>query len=201
MIPISAVILAGGQSKRLGVNKAFVHIGGQTLIDRVIGALRELSDDLIIVANEPGSFQGLGARLTGDVYPGKASLGGIYSGLLVARHDYALVVGCDMPFLSRGLLRYMVLVAPGYDAVVPFYDNYLEPLHTIYHRAGLEAMREMLEADRLRISELFRCQHIRQITVEEIASFDPQRLSFFNINTPQDLQRAQELALAEQKQA
>lgn len=197
MIPISAVILAGGRSKRLGVNKAFVQIGGQALIERVISRLRELSDDLIIVANEPGLFQGLGARVTGDVFPGKASLGGIYSGLLVARHDYALVVGCDMPFLSRGLLRYMILVAPGYDAIVPFYDNYLEPLHTIYHKTSLEVMREMLEADRLRISELFGRQHIRQVTVEEIASFDPQRLSFFNINTPQDLQRAQELSAQE----
>jgi molybdopterin-guanine dinucleotide biosynthesis protein A len=197
VIPISAVILAGGRSKRLGVNKAFVQIGGQALIERVISRLRELSDDLIIVANEPGLFQGLGARVTGDVFPGKASLGGIYSGLLVARHDYALVVGCDMPFLSRGLLRYMILVAPGYDAIVPFYDNYLEPLHTIYHKTSLEVMREMLEADRLRISELFGRQHIRQVTVEEIASFDPQRLSFFNINTPQDLQRAQELSAQE----
>ncbi len=192
MPEVSAVVLAGGQSRRLGTNKAFIEIGGQTLIERVLQIISPLAEDVIVVTSEAEPFCHLGVRLTGDVYPGKASLGGIYSGLLAAKHQQALVVGCDMPFLNGGLLRYMISLAGEYEIIIPSYDSFLEPLHAIYHKQCLEPMRLLIEADRLRISEVFCTGRIRYITAEEIAAFDPAHLSFFNINTPEDLLRARE---------
>ena len=198
MSEISAVVLAGGQSRRLGANKAFIEIGGQTLIKRVLQTISPLTEDVIVVTSEAEPFRHLGVHLMGDVYPGKSSLGGIYSGLLAAKYQQALVVGCDMPFLNGALLRYMVSLAGEYEVIIPSYDSFLEPLHAIYHKQCLEPMRLLVEANRLRISEVFCKGRIRYITAEEIATFDPAHLSFFNINTPEDLLRARELAQSPQ---
>lgn len=193
MAEVSVVILAGGQSRRLGMNKAFVEIDGRPLIRRVLDVVLPLTDDCIVVTNEPASFVHLPVRVVGDVYPGKASLGGIYSGLLAARAPHALVVGCDMPFLSGPLLAYMIAQAGGYDLVIPQYDGFLEPLHAIYGKHCLPQMEALILANRLRISDLLCEGRIRHITAAEIAHFDPSRLAFFNINTPDDLARARAL--------
>jgi len=191
---ISSVILAGGQSRRLGQDKAFVEVGGQPLIERVLQVVRALSDDVVIVTNDPARYERLGVRLVGDIYPGKASLGGIYTGLASARAEQALVVGCDMPFLNLGLLRHMIRLAAGYAVVIPRYDGYLEPLHAIYHRRCLPTMQAHLEADELRIAEVLAALPARYVSAAEIDLYDPERLTFFNINTPEDLARAQMLA-------
>ncbi len=191
---ISGVILAGGRSRRLGQDKAFVRVGGQPLIERVLDVVRALSDDIIIVTNDPASYKHLDARLVGDIYPGKASLGGIYTGLATARHDQALVVGCDMPFLNLGLLRHMLRLAQDHDVVIPSYDGYLEPLHAIFHKRSLPRMRALIEADQLRISEALRGAPARYVGAAEIDLYDPERLCFLNINTPEDLERAEALA-------
>ena len=191
---ISGIILAGGKSRRLGMDKAFLRFRGQALIQHALGVMRALSDDVMVVANDQESYQHLGARLVGDVYPNGASLGGIYAGLLAARHPQGLVVGCDMPFLSLALLRYMISLAKAHDVVMPRYGTYLEPLHAIYHVNCLPKMRELIEAGQLRISEVFCNLPTRFVTEGEIALFDPDKLSFFNINTPEDLERAETLA-------
>ncbi len=193
MAGVSAVILAGGQSRRLGMNKAFVEINGQPLIQRVLDVVLPLANDCIVVTNEPASFAHLPVRVVGDVYPGKASLGGIYSGLLAARGSHAVVVGCDMPFLSGPLLAYMIAQAEGYDLLIPQYDGFLEPLHAVYGKHCLPRMEALILAGCLRISHLLREGRIRYITAADIERFDPARLSFFNINTPEDLARAHKL--------
>ena len=187
---VSGIILAGGHSRRLGTDKAFLTLGGQTLIERVLRTMRGLVDDVVIVTNDRPRYAHLGARMIGDVYPGKASLGGIYSGLLAAQHDRGLVVGCDMPFLNAGLLRYMLSLAETNHVVIPRYGTYLEPLHAIYTKRCLEGMRQLIERDELRISKVFCDAPTRYVSGEEIALFDPDKLSFFNINTPEDLDQA-----------
>lgn len=193
---ISAVVLAGGRSRRLGQDKAFIEIAGKPLIERVLQAIAPLSDDLVIVANQPEAYDYLRVRVIGDIYPGKAALGGIYSGLLVAQHAQAFVLGCDMPFLNPALLQYMIALAPGHPIVIPCYDGHLEPLHAIYHKMCLEPMAKLIAANQLQIANVLRHAPIRYIGPEELDRFDPDRLSFFNINTPQDLERAEELAPA-----
>ena len=218
---IGGIILAGGKSQRLGTDKALLKLGGQTLIENVIEKVSQLSQEVIVVANvppfplqswgEPGEGgEGLSARLVGDVHPGKGALGGIYSGLLAASHFHSLVVACDMPFLNLHLLRYMALLAPGYDVVLPRLaartfsshralgqgavtakEGHLHPLHAIYSKRCLGPIKELLEKGDLRIIAFFSQVRVRYVEQEEIDPFDPHHLSLFNINTPADVERAQ----------
>ncbi|HSJ56071.1 MAG TPA: molybdenum cofactor guanylyltransferase [Anaerolineae bacterium] len=192
---ISAVVLAGGQSQRLGRDKAFLPVGGQPLVAYVVETLSALSDDVIVVANNLEVYEDLGlrARLTRDEERGKGSLMGIYSGLKLARHEYALAVACDMPFLNVDLLRYMVGLVPGYDVVVPRDGDLVEPLHAIYGKACLDPMAIQLQAAKRRIIAFFDAVRVRYVEAAEIAQFDPDRLSFVNINTPADWDHFQEL--------
>lgn len=198
MPQVSGIVLAGGRSRRLGTNKAVVRVGGVRLIERVLGHMRQLCDDLVIVTNEPAPYRDLGERLVGDVWPGMGSLGGIYSGLRAARYDRGLVAGCDMPFLNAGLLRLMIDLSRDYDVVIPRLDDgRMEPLHAVYGRACLEPMEAQLQASDLRIINILPHLRVRYLEQGELEALDPQHLSFFNVNTRQDLERAQALAAAQ----
>ncbi|HFD40695.1 MAG TPA: molybdenum cofactor guanylyltransferase, partial [Anaerolineae bacterium] len=122
---ISGIVLAGGQSRRLGRDKALLEIEGRPLLARTVHTLAALSDDLIVVTNAPERYAPLGlpVRFVADEKPGIGSLMGLYSGLKAAHHPYALVVACDMPFLNPALLRYLLSLTAGYDIVIPRRDG------------------------------------------------------------------------------
>jgi len=193
MKKVSGIILAGGKSRRLGQDKALIRLGARTLIQIVVEKLQCLSDEVILSTNEFDRFAFLGVRMVRDVYSEGGVLGGLYSGLQSAKSPFALVVGCDMPFLNLNLLRFMILHAPGYDVVVPRLSMGIEPLHAIYARTCLEPIRETLEKGRLRIVDFWDRVRVCYIEQDEIEVLDPQKLSFFNINTPEDLDRAREV--------
>jgi molybdopterin-guanine dinucleotide biosynthesis protein A len=188
-------VLAGGQSKRLGRDKALLEVHGQALVTRTIQKLTALSDDLLVVTGEPARYAPLGlpARLISDERPGVGSLMGIYSGLRASRHTHALAVACDMPFLNLPLLRYMVPLADGYDVVIPRLGGFLEPLHAIYGKSCLPFMAGLLEQGRRQIVAFFDHVRVRYVEQGEIERFDPHHLSFVNVNTPGDWERVQEL--------
>lgn len=194
-LPVSIVVLAGGQSRRFGQDKSLLELAGQPLIVRAVTRLAPLSDDLIVVANEPGRYESLDlpVRFEADRVRGMGSLMGIYSGLVAARHRHALVVACDMPFLSEALLRYMIPLADGFDVVIPRVGRMLEPLHAIYSRACLPYMAKLLEDRQRKIIAFFDEVRVRCVEAHEIARFDPEHLSFFNVNRPEDWQHAQEI--------
>jgi molybdopterin-guanine dinucleotide biosynthesis protein A len=135
----------------------------------------------------------LKGRLIVDIYPGKGTLGGIYTGLTSTDSFYSLVVGCDMPFLNRALLCYLIDIAPNFDVVVPRIDDMLEPLHAVYSRNCLAPIKELIDKDVLAISQLFKLVKTRYVDKDEIVKFDPRCLSFFNINTLDDLRKAKDL--------
>ncbi len=182
------MVLAGGQSRRLGTDKALLPILGRPLIVRAVASLGELTDDLLVVTNSPARYEQLGlpARFVADEQPGYGSLMGVYTGLKQARYPHALVVACDMPFLSLPLLRYMVSLAAGCDVVVPAVGDWLEPLHAIYGKACLGPIERMLEAGERKIVRFFPEVRVRVVQEAEIDRLDPQRLSFLNVNTPED---------------
>lgn len=128
-----------------------------------------------------------------DLYPGKGALGGIYTGLANTDSFYSLVVGCDMPLLNRDLLCYLSDLAPGFDAVVPRIDGMYEPLHAVYSKGCLTPISELMKQGRLGISKLFNLINTRFVDKEEVARFDPQFLSFFNVNTLADMKKIREL--------
>jgi len=192
--PISCIVLAGGEGKRLGTDKAFLRIGDRVLIEGIVEKMARIGDEVIIVTNSPQRYDHLEARLVGDVYPGKGALGGIYSGIKAAHNQHSLVVACDMPFLDLRLLRYMILLSPGQDVVIPRIGELTEPLHAIYSKQCLQPIERVLAGGGRRVIAFFPEVRVRYIEEQEIKLFDPQHLSFFNINMPADLEKASSLA-------
>lgn len=191
--PISSVILAGGHSSRLGRDKAFLEVKGQALIERIIYRLEQVSEEPIIVANDVDQYEDFEAIVVNDVYPGKGALGGIYSGVRRASNSHSLVVACDMPFLNVSLLRYMRGLATPQDVVIPRVGQSTEALHAIYSKNCLPFIeRQLLEGD-LRIIHFLPHVRVRYVEREEIEIYDPAHLSFFNINSEADLEKAREI--------
>ena len=196
---VTAVILAGGMSRRLGRNKALEPFQGEPLIHRVIGKMGRVASNIIVVANDVERVAEL--DLSPDVipvideYPGKGSLGGIYTGLNAAPTEWAVFCACDMPFPSPRLYRALLSNREANDAVVPVVDGRPEPIHAAYSRACLEAIREKLVADRLKISGFFDDVRVCYFTEDKVREIDPDLLSFFNINTQKDLEKANRIVL------
>ena len=189
------VILAGGQSRRLGTDKSLLELGGKSLIARSVDKLAVLSDDIVVVTNKQRNYEhlALGVRFVPDEQPGAGALMGVYSGMKAARYQSALAVACDMPFLSLPLLHHMLPRIVGHDVVVPRQGGFLEPLHAIYSKRCLPFMERLLEQGRKQIIAFFDHVEVDYVDADEIARFDPKRLSFFNVNSPADWQLAQEL--------
>jgi molybdopterin-guanine dinucleotide biosynthesis protein A len=193
-IQVSGVIMAGGTSQRLGRNKALERIGGKALIERVIDSLVPLTTEVLVVVAQPEQAAGLllppWVRVVSDRYPGRGSLGGIFSGLEASAEPWSLVVACDMPFLNRELLRHLIGESSNVDAVVPRLGGQPEPLHALYSKACLAPMQRMLRAGQLKIAPLFEAVRVRYVDEGAIDRIDPRHLSFFNINTQADLEEA-----------
>jgi molybdopterin-guanine dinucleotide biosynthesis protein A len=195
---ISGVILAGGQSRRLGRDKAVEPIQGQPLIQRVIERVRQVSDETVVVVADQSRGDALPldkeTRIALDIYPGGGSLGGIFSGLSAAQREWGVVVACDMPFLNLDLLRYMTSLREAADAVVPVLEGRPEPTHSLYSKACLPHIEARLKANNLKISGFFDEVRVRYVPEDDIARYDPDYCSFFNINSPADLEKALRLA-------
>jgi len=194
---MTSIILAGGKSSRLGRSKALQAIGGKSLIQWVVDRLALLSTEIIIATahGEAISFSSaVKIKTVADIYPGKGPLVGIYSGLIASSSSRAIVVGCDTPFLSAGLLEYMTQICSTFDIVVPRIKNKLEPLCAVYSKNCSGLIQGLLEQDELRIRKLFSMVKVKYVEEDEINRFDPEHLGFFNINSQDDLERAGKLA-------
>jgi molybdopterin-guanine dinucleotide biosynthesis protein A len=189
---LSGIVLAGGQSQRMGRNKALLELEGQTLIARVLERLSPLCDELIISANDVELYADLPAQVVPDLIPGRGALGGIHAGLATMRHDKAVVVACDMPFLSLPLLRYMVVVSSGYDVVVPRVNAFFEPLHAVYSARCVEPIAQLIAEGPRRVVDLYRQVRLREVTEADVRLFDA-ALSFVNVNTQEEWTEVQRL--------
>ncbi len=194
---VSCIVLAGGGGSRLGRNKALESVGRRSLLERVLSRLSFLDSDILLVTAKEQSYHRLddypSLRVVSDIYPGRGPLGGIYTGLQFSSSSYNLVVASDMPFLNRGLLRYMIEISTGFELVVPRLGDLVEPLHAVYSRACLAPIECLLKQGSLSVRELFSLVRIRYVETEEIDRFDPDYLSFFNVNTKSDLAKARDL--------
>lgn len=193
---IASIILAGGQGSRLGREKYAELIAGKSLIERVVDQLSSLSSEILIVISRrqsKASFYYPETKVVTDLYPEKGSLGGIYTGILSSTCFHNLVVACDMPFLNPGLLRYMIDLSSDFDAVIPTIGEHMEPLHSIYSKNCLDPIEKLLKQGDLRITKIFDSIRVRYLKENELDRFDPEHLSFFNINTQDDLEKARML--------
>ena len=213
--PVTGVILAGGKSRRMGENKALMRLGDDSLIGHVIRCLHDVTDELLLVTNSPTEYAHLDVPMHGDILPDAGALGGVYTGVTHASHDAILCVACDSPFLEPKLLSYLVTVLGEYDAVIPYtYSSRqtpfcrnkdigvtnpsygddtqitLQTLCAAYSKRCLSIIELMLRESELRVHALQERAHIKRVSPEVWREFDPEGMSFFNINTPEDFERA-----------
>lgn len=195
---MTGLILAGGQSRRMGRDKAFLKLGGRTAVERTLVVFRPLFDEIIIVSNAPEKFSLPGIRAVPDKIPGKGPLGGLYAGLRAADSARCFVAACDMPLIRRELAAYFSGIT-GCDAAVPSIRGKLQPLLALYSKSCLPAIRALLDAGDLRMESLLRAVNTRILSEEELLPFDPELLSFVNMNTPDDFRRAAKLCSAPER--
>ncbi len=206
-VPISVIVLAGGKSSRIGLDKDKGHIllNGVKLIDRVISnivSLEGISEQDIIIVGPKEKFSNYKykRRVIEDIFPEKGPLGGIFSGLKYSPTFYNLVIGYDMPYIETKLIEYMIQNRNNYDLVIPTHsEGLLEPLCAIYSKNCLEIIEKNLKSRILAIRCIFPFLKIRWIREEEIKRFDPELRSFFNINLISDFTRAEKLNLNRRK--
>ncbi len=190
-------ILAGGNSQRMGQDKAIMPFRGETLVRRVLDRLAGLAAEAIVIASESQKYLSLGIRIVPDLLPGRGSLGGLYTALFSASQPAVAVVACDMPFVNADLLAHQrdILFSDNMDVVVPSSRKGLEPLHAIFRRETcLPAVREALDAGEQRLISWFPRVRVRVLLPEETNPFDPRGLMFFNVNTPEELAQAEKIA-------
>lgn len=183
---VSAAVMAGGKSRRMGQDKAWIPLDGRPIIARVIDVLREVADEVLIVANDE-RYARLGLRVVPDRFPQGGALGGIATGVGAAEHDQVLVAACDMPFQRPDVWRALLGQAEGADAVVPRIGGQLETLHALYTKACLPAMEQALATGRLRVISFFPDVRLREVGEAELRVIDPDLRAFTNVNTPEEL--------------
>jgi len=188
-VSVSAAIMAGGKSKRMGQDKAWIELDGEPLITRVASVLAQVADEVIVVANEP-RYASLGLRVVHDKYPEGGALGGIATGVAAATHDTVLVAACDMPFLSAAMWRLLLGHAGEADVVIPRVGGEYETLHALYTKACLPHMARALAENRLRVIAFFDQVRVQAIDEPELRAVDPTLRAFTNVNTPEELAMA-----------
>jgi len=191
---LTLAIQAGGKSSRMGQDKALMPFRGVPLIQFVMTRLDSIADEVIVTTNHPQEYRFLGVPLYRDIRPERGALGGLYTALASAQGDFVAVVACDMPFASKAffLRAGRLIVESAADVVIPQTRFGYEPLHALYRREScLPPIENALDENRWKVISWFDQVRVHALSGEEIAAFDPQGLTFWNLNTPQDFEKAE----------
>jgi molybdopterin-guanine dinucleotide biosynthesis protein A len=194
---LTVCVQAGGQSSRMGEDKALKTFLERPLIQRVIDRLASIADEVIVTTNRPEDYAFLNVPLFSDLKPGRGALGGLYTAIASAKHPLVAVVACDMPFASANLLEAesSLLLEEEVDVVIPRSDEGYEPLHAVYRRETcLPAIDAAIEADQWKVVSWFPQVKVHVLTFDEIKRYDLLGLAFWNVNTPEEFAEAERIA-------
>lgn len=194
---ITLVIQAGGESRRMGQNKALVPFLGRPLIRRVLDRLSPLADEVLITSNQKDGFETINIPLVADVYPGQGALGGLYTAIWAATQPIVIVVACDLPFANPDLFQHQVdvLIKENLDVVIPGTWEHREPLHSVYRKETcLPAIKKALVQGEKRLISWFPSVKVQFVPPEEILKFDPLGVAFRNVNSQVELEEVEALA-------
>jgi len=194
---LSVAIQAGGESTRMGMNKAMMDFLGEPLIARVITRVSSLSDDIFIITKEPQEFKKFPVRIIKDAISGKGAIGGLYTAFVEAKYEFVAVVACDMPFVNMDLLKkaYEVLLEYQADVAIPKTEEGYEPLHAVYRiQKCLPAIQNALATDNKRLVSWFPEVNVVEMKSNMIDQYDPEHTAFINVNTRDEYIRAIEIA-------
>ena len=191
----SGVILAGGLNTRFsGQSKAMLKVGGRPILDWIYAAYRQLFDQILLVTNTPYLYMDWDLTIVTDIFPHRSSLTGIHTGLFYSAHPHAFFTACDTPFINPLLIRALVERIDSHcDVIFPSTRDGLEPLFAVYAAKSLPRIEDRLQKKHFKIQRVFRKDRIKTIPENTLRRIDPDLHSFFNINTPEDLGRAQRM--------
>lgn len=192
---VTGVLLAGGKSRRMGEDKRYLVVGDETLLERGLGVLRSVFQEVLVVIAQDSSPVGIDARVVRDLVPECGSLGGLYTGLMRATTPCIFVVACDMPFLDRAVIAQFTSRSATADIVMAKLAARLHPMHALYGKRCLPLLEQMIQARQLKIQELVSHASLRvqYVTEMDLLAIDPSGRSFQNVNTPADLEAARSL--------
>jgi molybdopterin-guanine dinucleotide biosynthesis protein A len=194
-IEVTGVLLAGGKSRRMGEDKRYLVMGGETLLERGLGVLRSVFQEVLVVIAQDSPPVGVDAKVVRDLVPECGSLGGLYTGLMQATTPYIFVVACDMPFLDQAVIAQFTSRRATADIVMAKLAARLHPMHALYGKRCLPVLEQMIQARQLKIQELvsYASLRVQYVTEMDLSSIDPSGRSFQNVNTPADLEAARAL--------
>jgi len=193
---VTGVILAGGESRRMGSDKSLLPIFGARFIDHLYRTMDELFDEVIIVTNSPDLYSEIDCRKVPDIYYAQGSLAGIHSAVCHAHHDKVFVAACDMPFLNPEVVRDLCSRSGAADVVIPVHAEGVEPLHALYSKRCIGPMEEVLDRGQKRIIGFFPRVIVEEVNIAAWQGLDPEGLSLRNINTPEEYYRLRDMASA-----
>lgn len=184
---MTGVILSGGKSIRMGENKAFIQIEGVPIIRRIYDLFKQLFQEVIIVTDQKDLFSNFDSRICSDLIPGKGALGGLYTGIFFSSFQHSFCVACDMPFIRKSLVQYLIENIDDADVIVPRTKDGLQPLHAIYSKHCIDPIRKLIDAGRSKIIDLYCQVNVKIVDEKDFLCLDPGRESFINVNTPEEL--------------
>ena len=194
-IDVTGVLLAGGNSRRMGEDKRYLVVGEQTLLERGLAVLRSIFQEVLVVIAQDSLPLKVAVRVVRDLVPDCGSLGGLYTGLTQATTPYIFVVACDMPFLDPAVITQFTSRRASADIVIAKLAARLHPMHALYGKGCLPVLEQMIRARQLKIQEMLShaSLHVRYVTDADLLTIDPSGRSFQNVNTPADLEVARSL--------
>lgn len=194
--PCTGVILSGGLSTRFnGRNKALIDVDGNCTLDRLYAVFSELFDEIILVTNDPLNFTGWDLMIVTDIFPVRSSLTGIHTGLFYMKNPFAFFAACDTPFLKKELVTTLLdEIEPNQDIIMPETSAGMEPLCAIYSKRCLNTAANHIRQEKFKIQLALQSHRLKKVPESLLRAVDPELTSFFNINTPEDLEKAQKIA-------
>ena len=182
---ITGVILAGGTNSRMGADKALLLLNGLPFIQRIVGVLKEVFEHVVVISDHGPTYQFLGLPIYPDVQKHSGPLGGIHSAFIHTDAPAIFVVGCDTPYVTPGLIRYICDFESLDDIKIPIMNGQLQPLCAVYSRKTLKQIEENIKAGLLKVDFLLEKIHAAIIPITPNLPFYDKRL-LTNINTAKD---------------
>lgn len=191
-LEITGILLVGGESRRMGSNKALLEIGGQPLIKRNLEVLASVCAQVLISSREVELYSGYGYEVIPDIIKGKGPLVGLYSALYQAKYEYAFLAACDMPLINPQAISLTYERIDNFDAVVPYAHGKLHPLHAVYHKRTLPIIEADIKKDKIKVIDVLNDFRTKVLRIEE-ENFGPEEKvaieqSLLNTNTPEEWQ-------------
>lgn len=189
-ITCAGILLSGGLNRRMGGrNKALIDLGGRSFVERILTALQGCFNELLLVTRQPEIYSNLPLRIVEDIFSIRTPLSGIHSGLMNMTTNYGFVTSCDTPLLKEDLVRVLIgEIDTGFDIVVPASGSYFQPLCAVYSKRCLPVVENQLRRGEVKTDRIYEELKVKRVSYDLLKVVDPDLLSFFNVNTPEDLE-------------